>query len=76
MTKPAQFVAWMLTPVIVWVGAFSMGWMGAWLGGKLTWLVVGGVVGGLAGLLGWSYLILFLKKRNVVKTTQGKTESD
>ena len=76
MTKPAQFVAWMLTPGIVWVGAFSMGWMGAWLGGRLTWLVVGGVVGGLAGLLGWSYLILFLKKRNVVKTTQGKTESD
>ena len=74
MTKPAQLVAWMLTPVIVWAGAFSMGWMGAWLGGRLTWLVVGGVVGGLVGLLGWSYLILFLKKRNVVKTTQGKTE--
>lgn len=74
MTKPAQFVAWMLTPVIVWAGAFSMGWMGAWLGGSLIWLVVGGLVGGLASLLVWSYLILFLKKRGVVNTTQGNTE--
>ena len=51
-----------------------MAWVGAWLGGRLTWLVVGGVAGGLAGLVGWSYLILFLKNRGVVKPTQGKTE--
>ncbi len=73
MTKSAQLVAWILTPVIVWAGAFSMGWVGAWLGGRLTWLVVGGVAGGLVGLLGWSYLILFLKKRGSVKTAPGTT---
>ena len=64
MTRPATIAAWLLTPVVVWAGAFSMGWVGAWLGGRLTWLVIGGVAGGLAGLLVWTYLILYLTKRN------------
>ena len=74
MTKRAQFAAWILTPVVVWAGAFSMGWVGAWFGERLTWLVVGGVVGGLAGLIGWSWLIMHLTKRGVRNTTEKKTE--
>ena len=74
MTKPALFTAWMLTPVVVWAGAFSMGWVGAWLGGRLTWLVVGGVAGGLAGLFGWSYLILYLRKRSLGEAAKEKPE--
>jgi hypothetical protein len=73
MTKPALIAAWLLTPVVVWAGAFSMGWVGAWLGGRLTWLVVGGLAGGLAGLSGWSYLVLCLRKRSVRKDSEGKS---
>ncbi len=71
MTKPTLVAAWLLTPVVVWAGAFFMGWVGAWLGGRLIWLVAGGVAGGIAGLIGWSYLIVYLKKRSV---GSGETE--
>lgn len=74
MTKPVLVVAWLLTPVVVWAGAFLLGWFGAWAGGRLTWLVVGGLAGGLAGLVGWSSLILYLRNRQVRKTASAKTE--
>ena len=74
MTKPVLVAAWLLTPVVVWAGAFSVGWLGAWIGGRLTWLVVGGLVGGLAGLVGWSSLILYLRNHRVRKTENAKAE--
>jgi len=64
MTKRLRAAAWLLTPLVVWIGAFSMGWLGAWLGGSLNWLVVGGLVGGLLAMVAWTALVLRLKKRS------------
>ncbi len=63
MRKRLVVAAWMLTPVVVCAGAFLMGWLGASLGDSLTWLVVGGLVGGLVAVVGWRALISYLQKR-------------
>jgi hypothetical protein len=63
MKKRTAHVAWMLTPAAVCAGAFLLGWLGASVGGRLTWLVVGGGVGGLLGLAGWTGLIVYLRDR-------------
>ena len=73
MTKPLRVAAWLITPLVVWVGAFSGGWLGALLGGSLTWLVVGGVLGGLAAVCAWSLSVLRLKKRSAMPTEEDRT---
>ncbi len=65
VTKFALVVLWLATPLVVWAGAFVMGWLGAWLGGTLSWLVIGGLAGGLVSVVGWSSLILYLRNRQV-----------
>ena len=75
MTKRALVTAWILTPVVVWAGAFFMGWLGAWLGEQLTWLVVGGVAGGLIALIVWSALIIHLRNRGERKSEKVQEEN-
>jgi hypothetical protein len=75
VTKPALLTAWLLTPVVVWIGTFTMGWVGARLGGQLIWLVVGGVAGGVSGIVGWTSLVLYLKRRGVKKIEQVGSET-
>jgi hypothetical protein len=65
MKKRTVYVAWMLTPAVVCAGAFLLAWLGASVGGRLTWLVVGGLVGGLLGLVGWTGLIVYLRDRKL-----------
>ncbi len=72
MNKRTLFAAWMLTPAIVCAGAFLMGWLGASVGERMTWLIVGGLVGGLFGLIGWTALILYLRNRQAREESQAR----
>jgi hypothetical protein len=74
MKQRVNVGAWMLTPVVVCASAFLTGWLGASVGDRLRWLVVGGLVGGLVGLVGWSLLILCLRKRQLGKTADATSK--
>lgn len=63
MRKRIRFVAMLLTPLVAWATSLLGGWLGAVWGGQLTWLVVGGVVGGIVGFAAWLLLLRFLGKR-------------
>jgi len=65
VTKSGIAAAWLATPFVVWAGAFLSGWFGAWLGETVTWLIVGGLIGGLASVVGWSAFILRMRNRLV-----------
>lgn len=74
MNKSALFAARLLTPIVVWAGAFAAGWLGARIGESLTWLVVGGIAGGLAVLVGWTLLLSHLRKRSGNVTADSAVE--
>jgi hypothetical protein len=63
MRKRFVYAAWMLTPVVACAGAFLMGWLGAIVGDRLTWLFVGGLIGGLVAVAGWGVLLSYLQKK-------------
>ena len=63
MTKRVRFAGWVLTPVVVCLGAFLFGWLGAAVGERLIWLVLGGLVGGLLALITWSAILAYVRKR-------------
>jgi hypothetical protein len=62
--KRLLFAARAITPLIVSVFAFLFGWIGALLGGRLLWLVSGGMLGGLLGLIAWTVSINYVQKRH------------
>jgi hypothetical protein len=64
MKKRLLYAAWAITPLIVCVFAFFFGWIGALLGGRLMWLVSGGMLGGLLGLIAWTTSINYVQKRH------------
>ena len=48
-----RVVGWLLTPLVVWAASFSGAWLGATLGRRLEWMLLGGVLGGATGLALW-----------------------
>ena len=58
-----RFAAWLLTPVVIWAASFGSGWLGATLGGRPGWLVVGGMAGGIAAAVGWALLLIRVGRR-------------
>ena len=55
--RAVRSLGWLLTPVVVWAASFFGGWLGAHVapddGKGLIWLVVGAIIGGTLGLVGW-----------------------
>ena len=55
--RAVRLLGWLLTPVMVWAASFFGGWLGVRIapddGKGLISLVVGAILGGVLGLVGW-----------------------
>lgn len=57
--RSVRIVAWLLTPVVAWAASFMGGWIGLFVGNRLSkpqalwWGIGGAVLGGILALAVW-----------------------
>lgn len=75
-----RVAGWLLTPVVVWAASFLGGWVAARLYGSdgggqgLVWLVVGALLGGTVGLVGWIVTWRLVRRRQLSREERDTDE--